>query len=386
MPSTIKEIGDYAFADCSSLSNIKYPKSIEKLGTGAFYYCSSLTKFLIPDSLNKIPEKAFYGCKLLGDMTFPANVSRIENMAFYGCKAMKILRIPSNVMYIGHFAFSECNFDSIIIDNNNYSLTYMHDEDSPRDVWATKYLYVGRNLDSPFWARDYDRAWNITAEETIIGEFCKSIPYNYYMRGHTPIIQTKKLTFNHSETPIIIDCHFDSLESIIVDREIDQSKSAYKDISEISKNTEKLYAIQFGNNLTKAKIYGLNNIRKMILGTNIKEADINMQYNEKVDTVICFMKDPCEISTSAFSGKTYLEGILLVPIGTINKYRQTTGWDRFFNIREMDATTAIASAAIKKEKAIIGWYNASGQRLNTPKKGINIIKYSDGTTKKVIIK
>ena len=31
-------------------------------------------------------------------------------------------------------------------------------------------------------------------------------------------------------------------------------------------------------------------------------------------------------------------------------------------------------------------YNAAGQMIHGPQKGVNIIKYSDGTTRKVIVK
>jgi hypothetical protein len=32
------------------------------------------------------------------------------------------------------------------------------------------------------------------------------------------------------------------------------------------------------------------------------------------------------------------------------------------------------------------WYSLDGKRLDVPQKGINIIRYSDGTSKKVLIK
>lgn len=87
------------------------------------------------------------------------------------------------------------------------------------------------------------------------------------------------------------------------------------------------------------------------------------------------------------SSTVYINATLYVPTGTKEKYMQADGWKNFFTIQEMEEeTTAIASTTIKKDKNILGRYNASGQRLNTPQKGINIIKYSDGTTKKVIIK
>ena len=44
----IKEIGNFAFADCSFLTGIKIPKTVEKLGYGVFAGCTSLKYVKIP--------------------------------------------------------------------------------------------------------------------------------------------------------------------------------------------------------------------------------------------------------------------------------------------------------------------------------------------------
>lgn len=39
-----------------------------------------------------------------------------------------------------------------------------------------------------------------------------------------------------------------------------------------------------------------------------------------------------------------------------------------------------------KEKTIIGYYGINGQKLDTIRPGVNIIRYSDGSTRKVLVK
>lgn len=39
-----------------------------------------------------------------------------------------------------------------------------------------------------------------------------------------------------------------------------------------------------------------------------------------------------------------------------------------------------------RERNVVGYYNVQGQRLNEPQRGVNIIRYSDGMSKKVLVK
>lgn len=75
---------------------------------------------------------------------------------------------------------------------------------------------------------------------------------------------------------------------------------------------------------------------------------------------------------------------LYVPKGTIDKYKSTFGWNQFVYIEE-GIPNGIQRIEMEKpeEKEI---YMPNGTRIEKPQKGLNIIKYSDGATKKVIVK
>ena len=77
---------------------------------------------------------------------------------------------------------------------------------------------------------------------------------------------------------------------------------------------------------------------------------------------------------------------LYVPQGTSPIYKQTDVWGDFENIVEYEVTTGIdkTSAAICATE--VSRYAADGQRLDAPAKGMNIVKYGDGTVKKVVVK
>ena len=58
----ITAIGDYAFYNCSNLTEITIADSVTSIGDFAFYGCSSLTELRIPVSVNHIGSNAFDSC------------------------------------------------------------------------------------------------------------------------------------------------------------------------------------------------------------------------------------------------------------------------------------------------------------------------------------
>jgi len=67
VPSTVKEIGLYAFnmnsyADNTYLTKIVLGENVETIGNGAFYNCSSLSEIVIDKKLTSIGSSAFSGC------------------------------------------------------------------------------------------------------------------------------------------------------------------------------------------------------------------------------------------------------------------------------------------------------------------------------------
>ncbi len=60
-------------------------------------------------------------------------------------------------------------------------------------------------------------------------------------------------------------------------------------------------------------------------------------------------------------------------------------WKNFSKIKKFDTTgiTGVADEEGSKTEAI---YDLDGRRIDAPQKGINIIRMSDGTTRKVLVK
>ena len=136
-------IGDWAFEDASSMTNVTIPGSVTNIGAYAFSYCSGLTGVTIPGSVIYIGLAPFVGCSALaaiavetnnpayvslegvlfnygqttliqcpgsraGGFSIPSSVTNIEDSAFDSCSALTSVNIPGSVICIASSAFRGC--------------------------------------------------------------------------------------------------------------------------------------------------------------------------------------------------------------------------------------------------------------------------------------
>ena len=62
LPESVKTIGDYAFAQCYSLTTINIPDSVTSIGQYAFQSCDAVTSVTIGSGVSTIGSGAFYNC------------------------------------------------------------------------------------------------------------------------------------------------------------------------------------------------------------------------------------------------------------------------------------------------------------------------------------
>ena len=72
-----------------------------------------------------------------------------------------------------------------------------------------------------------------------------------------------------------------------------------------------------------------------------------------------------------------------VPKGTYDDY-WLSEFGYFENIEEFDVT-GIDKVSTSSDVKEVSRYSVNGQRLAAPTKGLNIVKYSDGSVKKVVV-
>ena len=82
-----------------------------------------------------------------------------------------------------------------------------------------------------------------------------------------------------------------------------------------------------------------------------------------------------------FYGFDVSQSTLFVPQGTRQDYWVAAVWEDFGDIQEYEIS-AVNQPAHHSEAKEVSRYSLDGQRLTTPVKGLNIVRYSDGTIKK----
>ena len=84
-----------------------------------------------------------------------------------------------------------------------------------------------------------------------------------------------------------------------------------------------------------------------------------------------------------FEDDTYIDGILYVPKGTIEKYQTNALFSKFFHIQEFDETNI---NSVSLDTADLTIFDMQGNHIYNLRKGLNIILEKRGKTKKVIIR
>ena len=117
---SITSIGDYAFRECPSLTNITIPNSVTSIGTYAFHSSTSLTSITIPDRVTSIGNYAFSYCISLISISIPNSITNIGKSAFNSCSSLTSITIPSSVTNIGERAFYGCSsLSSLVVEIGN---------------------------------------------------------------------------------------------------------------------------------------------------------------------------------------------------------------------------------------------------------------------------
>ncbi|MCP5522339.1 MAG: leucine-rich repeat domain-containing protein [Verrucomicrobiales bacterium] len=104
----LKTIGDSVFSDCTKLGSMTIPDTATSLGKGAFEACTSLTSVWMAAGIRTIEPGTFAGCSSLTSVTVPEGITRIGSRAFEGCTGLTRVTIPDSVRSLDTGAFRGC--------------------------------------------------------------------------------------------------------------------------------------------------------------------------------------------------------------------------------------------------------------------------------------
>ena len=119
LPETLVYIGSYAFYE-TNIRSVKIPDGITEINPGVFYRCHSLTEVTLPEHMKSIGKQAFSSDVGLNEIRLPAELEQIGDSAFLNCLNLERIEIPASVTSIGSNPFGGCTgLDRIIVAKGN---------------------------------------------------------------------------------------------------------------------------------------------------------------------------------------------------------------------------------------------------------------------------
>ena len=363
LPSSVTRIGDYAFYNCSGLTSLTLPSSVTRIGDYAFYNCSGLTSLTLPSSVTSIGEFAFRYCSGLTSLTIPSGVTSIGMSAFEYCSSLTSLTLPSSVNEIGIYAFHGCSgLTSLTLPSSVTSSIrdYIFDGLKECNYFIDSDLetYLAHTHDWKYIPVDeikyYHNGQELTKLEIPSG-VDKIGSYSFY-KG----VNLTSLTIPSSVTSI--------------------DRSAFEGCSGLTSLTLPSSV----TSIDRSAFEGCSGLTSLTLPSSVTAIGGSaFEGCSGLTSIYVSWESPLSIAASTFKDANTEKCILYVPKGTYDDY-WLSNWGIFENIVEYDAT-GIDHITTSGEAKEISRYAADGQRLEVPAKGLNIVKYSDGCVKKVVV-
>ena len=322
------------------------------------YYSNKLETIKIPSEVvymnrtrkvTRIGKNAFWHVTCLNKVILPETIKAIDDYAFYECDQLKELILPNSLETIGNKVFSHCHINS---------------------------LFIGENMKS---LGDHASGASLIVDTIYVKDMKSFLNIDY-----------KNINFFNTYGEALL---YDSSGSIISNLIIPEG------VTKIGRSLRgcKFKSIDLPNSLVCA--YGFRSCESLAEITLPEKIEkFNFEFCDNLLTVVSKIINPKETPcgytwtsgynsgfSNAFSRNTLMNATLYVPIGTKEKYMEAEGWKDFVFIEEM-SPTGILTIGESNNTFEVKRYTINGRQISQPQKGINIIKMSDGTSKKIYVK
>ena len=311
-----------------SVLDLSEAKIVE--GGGYYYKDDDWSNSKIYYTSNDVIDSyAFKDCRGLTSLTLPAGITEIGNRAFWYCSGLTSLTLPAGITEIGESAFSDC--------------------------WGLTSLTLPAGIteigDYAFWG-----CWGLTSLNLSDGIITSIGSYAFHgCRGLTSLNLPAGITSIGSYA--FYGCS--GLTSLTLPVGIAYiGYSAFYDCSGLTSLTLPAGITSIGS----SAFWGCSGLTSIYV------------YAEKVP----------KIGSDVFKEVDAKKCTLYVLMETYDAY-WLSDFGYFENIVEFEAT-GIDKTITSTDVEEVARYSVNGQRLSAPTKGLNIVKYSDGSVKKVAVR
>ena len=435
-------LGYYPFYGCSGLTSLTLPSGVTSIGKWAFAGCSGLTSLTIPSGVTSIGYYAFNGCSGLTSIyVYPENLPELGTDIFTGCDAKNCTVYVPKGTYDAYKSSEFGYFENIVDGINKDGLlttqvTIKLDEAGtlPYKISAneknliTNLKIVGKinGTDLKFiremagryfnWKKtggklsilDLSEAKIVAGGDAYVSCYGNRYTYNdnlgdYVFYGCSGLTS---LTLPSSVTSIgggaFEGCS--GLTSLTIPSSVTSigsgafigcsgltSLTIPSGVTSIGEDTfagcSGLTSLTIPSGVTWIGWYafrGCSGLTSLTLPSSVTEIGKSaFQDCSGLTSIYAYLEKIPKLGSYVFTGCDAKNCTVYVPKGTYDDYF-VSEFGYFEKIVEFDATgiDKVATSANAKE---VSRYSVNGKRLSAPAKGLNIVKYSDGSVKKVVV-
>ena len=309
-----------------------------------FSDCKSLTSLVLPDVLQRIEKGAFSNCTGLTTISLPAGLEYMYG-AFHGCTGLTSIyaNMPTPLQDAYSFEGVDKSHCYLYVPKGSLD-AYRQDEE-----WG-RFPYIA--------GLERDPATGLFSLEICPQEYWNGELIDVAMRD-----KVKSLKISGSGA-----VNFDFITQYL------------------SRNLQNL-DLKDANvtDLPYCGLEGCQALTTISLPAGLRSIDKGfLSLCRNLKTIYAYMPDPNALTYGDEFSYESREWTLYVPKGTKNAY-QNSRWCYCKEIIEME-TSGIDSVILNPDAKEVSRYSVNGQRLAVPVKGLNIVKYSDGSARKVVVK
>ena len=438
------EVPNYAFQNCINLESVELGDLVTCVGESSFEGCSKLYSLSMGKNLKIIKSLAFKNCKMLKDLELGKNLEVIGRYSFCNCKSISEIKCPQRLTKIMDYAFSGCilkmvtfevdkgesdcrrqiledfNAEGYSATNKKYSFEVEAGDQIVFDYYTNcrdymhtfltvtlngkEIIHEDGNIDSCY-VHTFTEAKKVALEINLHRFYSGTGSAKVY---NIEIGNNNRLSLgSNGKSSLFSDCIIDELNigrKIVFQTSSDDGYSPFANIatlkSVVISNKEAVlpdYVFYGCHNLKNVTLddntetigtfafYGCTNINNFVIGprvTQIREEAFSGC--DGLTKLVCYAENPPVCGTYAIGGINKFNCTLYVPETSIADYKTAEQWKEFWNIQSLDPTNIDRNTLVPSQNYY--HYDLNGNLLLQPHKGVNILKSSNGKTKKVLVK
>ena len=130
--------------------------------------------------------------------------------------------------------------------------------------------------------------------------------------------------------------------------------------------------------------YNCTSLASVNIGESVTTIGEGAFYDcDAITSVTCLAKECPVYDSRVDMFSVYKTATLYVPKQSIDAYKTTDPWSNFVNVVALEGT-GIEGNPMDNAPRVDAVYDIDGRRTDSMKRGLNIVRMSDGTTRKVM--